>query len=119
MPRIIGGMGIVTRPAGTALHRLVDMDEVKVLLAVSEPCQSRRLGVKDQRFFMAIKAEIIVLRIERSVKHGSNILPQYPEVIRTMGVVAARAIALFYGSVGVFVLLKKLFHVHDLPPRRI
>lgn len=119
MSWIIGGVGVMTGPAGAPLYRLIDMDEVQVLISVSEPCQSLCFGIQDHCFFVAVEAEIKILRLEGSVKHGIEILPEYPEVVRPMGVVAARTISLPYGAVVVLIRLEVLLHIHYLSIRRI
>ncbi len=114
MLRVVCGMCIMASPAGTALYRLVDMHEMKVLVSIPETREGRGPGIKHKRLFMAVKAEVIVLRVKGRIKDRGEIFPEYPEIVGAMGVMTGRAIFLLYRAVVVRIPFEISFHVHDL-----
>lgn len=114
MLRVVSRMSVVACPARAALHGLVHVDEMKVLLAVSELCQGRGLGIEDYRLFMAVEAELVVLQVEGCVKYAGKVLLQYPEVVGAVQVVACQTVMLFYRAMGGLVQVEVLLHVRYL-----
>lgn len=112
--RVVCGMRVMARPAGTALYRLVDMQEMEVLVPVPEACKGSGPGFQHKRFLMAVKAEVVVFRIKGRIKNRGEIFPEYPEIVGAVGIVACRAVFLLYRAVMVLVIFKIRFHIHDL-----
>lgn len=105
---------VMTRPACTSLYLFINMHKMQVLVSVPETCQCGRLCIKHQGLLMTIEAEVIILRIERSIKDRREILPQYPVIVRAVGIMAARAITLFYRPVIDLILRKEILHLNDI-----
>ena len=80
MLREIARVGFMTGPAGPALLRLVDMREMEVLISVPEVGQFSRLGIEDNRFFMAAETEVIVVHQKGHIKRRRIRVSQYSEI---------------------------------------
>ena len=113
MPGVGGGMGIMAGPAGPAFL-LVDMHEMQVLIAVSEPCKCLGALILSKGFFMAHETELVVLSVICVIEYRREILPQYAEVFGAVRVMAAGTVIFLYGAVPVCVFCKKFLHVSDL-----
>jgi len=111
---VVGGMGVVACPAGPPLYRLVDMDEMEVLVAVPEAGQGRGPLHARQRLFVAHEAELVIVRVVRGIEERRKILLQNPEVFGAMGIVAAGAVMLSDGPMPVLVVRQELLHIHDV-----
>ncbi len=86
---VVGGMRVVTRPAGPSFDHFIYMNEMEVLVAVSETGQSRGPLVVGNIFFMAHKAELVIILAVARIKELWEELPQHPEVCGTMRIVTA------------------------------
>ena len=106
-------MGIVAGPAGPAFL-LVDMYEMQVLIAVSEPGECFSVLIIRKGFFMAHETELVVVRVICVIEYGREILPQYAEVFGAVRVMAAGTVIFLYGTMPVRVISKKFLHVCDL-----
>lgn len=114
MLRIICRMGIMACTAGAAFYFLIDMDIMEVLVTVSERGECRCLSVLHNCLFMAIKAKLIIFRIKGRIKKRREVFSQDPEIIGAVGIMASRAVLLFYWSMRYLVIRKVFLHVHDL-----
>jgi hypothetical protein len=111
MTRIIRCMGVMACPAGPSLF-LVHVHVVQVLVAVPEPRQSSGFRIEDQRFFMAVKAELVVVDIEGRIENRREIFSQHPEIIRTVRIMARGAITLKNWAMGFFIHREIIFHIN-------
>ena len=109
--RVVGRMSIMACPAGAPLHRLVDMDEMQVLIPVSKGGQFRCPFVVGQGFFMAHETEFVVFLVIAGIKNRWEVFAQDPEIVGAMGVVAPRAILLFYRAVKFGIGIQQGLHV--------
>jgi hypothetical protein len=108
---VVRGMSVVTRPACASLYHFVDMDEMQVLVSVSEICQRCGPFVIGNAFLMAHETELIVVLVIGGVEELREKLAQYPEIPGPVSVVTARAIVLLNGTVTYGVVRQDLFHV--------
>lgn len=113
---IVGSVGIVACPAGAPLYRLVDMDEMQVLIAVPESGQFCGSFVVGQGFFMTHVAQLVVFRVITGIKNRGEVFAQDSEVLGTVGVVTPRAILLLYGAVKIRIGIQHGLHICH--PRR-
>lgn len=95
MSRIIGGVGIMTCPAGAPFDRLIDMNEMQILIAITEGGQRGGFLIAGERFFMTHETELVIVRVIPGIELRGEILTQYSKVIRSMGVVASGTVFLF------------------------
>ncbi len=86
-------------PAGSSLDRLIDVDVMKVLIAIAETrhCKSGRLLGKV--LFVAHETEAVIIGIIAGIKSFRERLPQNPEIGGSMGVVAAGTVVVRYWPV--------------------
>ncbi len=75
MSRVICRVSVMTSPAGSTFL-LIDMDEVKVLIPISEPRHCCCLFVTGKRLFMAHKTQLIIINIVRGIKYRRERLSQ-------------------------------------------
>jgi hypothetical protein len=85
MFRVIGGVGIMTCPAGPPLYLLMDMNVMKVLIAVTKTGQSSGKFLTGDGLLMTHKTELIIIGIVGSIENRREVFTQYSEIIRTMG----------------------------------
>ena len=78
---IVSGMGIMTRSAGPALYLLINMQVMKILLAVAKTGQSLGKFLLGDGLLMTHKTELVKARLVWGVKNLREILPQHSEVI--------------------------------------
>ncbi len=89
MPWVVGRMGVVAGPAGAAFDLFVDMYEMQVLLAIAETGHGCRVLGVGKVFLMTLETKFVVLRIVGAVEDRREIGIQYPEIVRTMGIMTA------------------------------
>jgi hypothetical protein len=106
-------MRVVTRPTGASFHHFVHMDEMQVLIAVSEICQRRGPVVIGNAFLMAHETKFIVILVIGRVEELRERLAQHPEILGPMGVVTAGAIVLLNGAVMFGIVRQDVLHVRD------
>ena len=68
MFRVVGCMGIMTGPAGPAFNRLVYMDEMQILVAVTKTGQSGGKFLFGDGILMTHEAELVITRLVWSIK---------------------------------------------------
>ena len=113
MFRIVRGMRVVARPARASFHKFIDMDKMQVLVAVSEIRQRSGHFILGNGLFMTHETKLVIIRVIARVEEFRETLAQHPEVLGSMGVVTARAIALFNGSMVVGIVRQNRLHVRD------
>jgi len=86
MFRVVGCMGIMTGPAGPAFNRLVDMDEMQILVAVAKSRQSGGKFLFSDGILMTHEAEIVITRLVWRIKKFGKGFQEHSEVIGTMGI---------------------------------
>src|SRR5512135_3103127 len=111
--RVVRGMRVVTRPAGASFHRFVHMDEMQVLIAVSEICERRGPVVFGYAFLMAHETKFIVILVIGRVEELREKLAQHPEIPGPVSVVTAGAIVLLNGAVMIGIVRQDVLHVRD------
>ena len=86
MLRIIGCMGIMAGTAGPAFRRLVDMDEMQILVAVTKSRQSGGKFLFGDGILMTHEAEIVITRLVWSIKKLGKGFLKHSEIIGSMGI---------------------------------
>ena len=114
---VVARMDLMTGTAGPPFDGLVDVAEVEVLIAVSEVGQSGGIPVKGQGFLMTAEAEGVFILGKGSIKLPGIFALEQTEIIRSMRVMASRAILLANRTMPIPIPLQPLFHVYDLSGR--
>ena len=78
-------MGIMTGPAGPAFRRLVDMDEMQILVAVAKSRQSGGKFLFSEGILMTHEAEIVITRLVWRIKKLGKGFKENSEIIGSMG----------------------------------
>jgi len=86
MFRVVGCMGIMTGPAGPAFNRLVDMDEMQILVAVTKTGQSGGKFLFGDGILMTHEAELVITRLVWSIKKLGKGFLKHSEIIGSMGI---------------------------------
>ena len=86
MFRVVGCMDIMTGPAGPAFNRLVDMDEMQILVAVTKTGQSGGKFLISNGILMTHEAELVITRLVWSIKKLGKGLQKHSEIIGSMGI---------------------------------
>ena len=107
MAGVVGGMRIVACPTGSPLGLFVDMHEMEILLIVPEAGQCGGQLFTGKRLFVAHEAQLVIIRVVPRVEDRREIFPQHPEIVRTVGIVAARTVILPYGAMMLLVLCQQ------------
>lgn len=125
MVRLVRSMNIVAGRAGPSLLT-VHMKIMKVGAAVPEFCNCIGFFLRDHRLLVAVKTEVIFTFFVFSIELVRKPQSQYIGVVRTVGVMAGAAVALYDGTVQKTFLLPQLFvlvaleaQVIDLIPQQI
>ena len=86
MFRVVGCMGIMTGPASPAFNRLVDMDEMQILVAVTKTGQGGGKFLLGNGILMTQEAEIVITRLVWSIKKSGKGFLKHSEIIGSMGI---------------------------------
>ena len=86
MFRVVGCMGIMTGPASPAFNRLVDMDEMQILVAVTKTGQSGGKFLFGDGILMTQEAETVITRLVWSIKKFGIEFYEHSEIIGSMGI---------------------------------
>ena len=86
MFRVVGCMGIMTGPAGPAFNRIVDMDEMQILVAVTKSRQSGGKFLISNSILMTHEAELVITRLVWSIKKLGKWLQKHSVIIGSMGI---------------------------------
>jgi len=108
---VVRGMRVVTRPARASFYGFVHMDEMQVLITVSEICQRCGPFVLGNVFLMTHETKLIVVLVIGRVEELRQKLAQHPEILGPVGVVTARAIVLLNGAMMNGIVRQDFFHV--------
>lgn len=111
MLRIVGGMGIMACPTGSAFYLFIDMHVMKILVSVAETGQRGGEFLFGDGLLMAHKTELVVTRLVWGIEKFRKIFTQQSEIIRAMGIMTTRAVFLAYGAVMIPVILQHRLHI--------
>jgi hypothetical protein len=89
MFQVVGCMDIMTGSAGPAFNRLVDMDEMQILVAVTKTGQGGGKFLLGNGILMTQEAEIVITRLVWRIKKFGKGFQEHSEVIGTMGIMTA------------------------------
>lgn len=108
---LIGSMRLMTGLAASSLDVFVNMQEVQVLISVSEVGQGHSCLIECDILIMALKAHRIILGFIRHVEFAWEILPEQSEILGSMSVVTGTAVSLIDRSMLVFLAGNKLLQI--------
>ncbi len=80
MPRVVGSVCVVACPARPSFH-LVHVHKVKIAVAISKIGHRRGNGVFCDILLMTHEAELVIVRIIRSIEELREELPEHPEIL--------------------------------------
>jgi hypothetical protein len=104
----IAGMRRMTDPAGTALPAVDDVNIMKVAFTIAEIGINGRLGKTEQALVVTFETEIVDPVLVWSVEGLRIRAGQKAEVTGTMGIVASGALAVFQGTMHIFLTFQFL-----------
>ena len=82
---LITGMGLMAGSTGSTSSVLVDVQKMKILVAISKIRQVFGLGRLNQRLFMALKTQVKLRLFKRGIEFCRIRLGQHPEIVTAMG----------------------------------
>lgn len=98
MGLLLAGMELMTGPAGSALHFLVDVKKVQVQIAIPKISQGGGPLFQKGFFRVTLETEIVFLQIKRGIKILREVTDEAAKYIGPVRVVTGNAIILLDGT---------------------